>query len=166
MQRGEEFPYTLIHARRVILQIVPRCRICQYIPTYRIRPLAFKLLERIYGIAQTLTHLVPLLVENKPIRDNMLKRHRVRHHRRDGMKGKEPPSCLIDSLGNEVRGEMGVKSILVLKRIVPLRVGHRPRVKPNINEVWFAIHRLPIRRYKNDIIHVGAMDIYGVIIRI
>ena len=59
------------------------------------------------------------------------------------MECKEPSACLVNTFGYEIgRIEFTrIKSLLVLKGIVNLGIGHRTRIKPHIDQVKFAVHR-------------------------
>ena len=59
------------------------------------------------------------------------------------MKRVEPATRLVYSLCYEIRrvSLVLVDKLLILKRIVQLSVRHRTRVKPNIYQVAFSLHR-------------------------
>lgn len=53
----------------------------------------------------------------------------------DGHERIEPAAGLINSLADEVGGEVIFKHLLVFEGIVPLRKGHRTGVKPAVNHL-------------------------------
>ena len=79
------------------------------------------------------------------------------------MQRKEPAACLVNALRDEVRR---ARSVLILKRIVILRIGHCPRVEPHIYQVQLSLHRLARRRAQHDVIHIRPMQVYhrGVVV--
>ena len=82
------------------------------------------------------------------------------------MERKEPSAGLVDTLGDEI-GRIYlavVKRLLVFKRIVYLCIRHGAGVKPHVDEVFLAIHRFSGGREQNDVIDIGTMEVYAVII--
>ena len=70
-------------------------------------------------------------------------RHSFKTVEKDGLrvKGVEPPSRLVDGLADEICREAAVEFRLVLTRVVPLCVGHRPGVEPCVYHLGSALHR-------------------------
>ena len=74
----------------------------------------------------------------------------------------EPAARLIDSFTDVIRRELRFEFLLVLKRIVPLRHGHRTRVKPDIDEIGYTRHALRAAAFgaiPMDLIDIRAMKI-------
>ena len=61
-------------------------------------------------------------------------------------------------------GAVVLNFILVFKRVVPLRIWHRTTVKPNIDQVTFAVHRLAARAYQHNAVHDVTMQIYFIVV--
>ena len=60
------------------------------------------------------------------------------------MQSKEPTTCLVNTLVDEVARECDtlINQVLILKWIVYLCVWHRTRIEPNVNQVGLALHWL------------------------
>ena len=82
------------------------------------------------------------------------------------MKGEEPSASLVNAFGNEICRESAAAlyKFCVFKRIVQLCIRHGTGIEPYINKVGFSTHRFAARRYQDIIIHVGAMQIYFLIV--
>ena len=82
------------------------------------------------------------------------------------MERKEPAARLVNAFGDEVGGIylMAVQQFLVLERIVYLRIGHGAGVEPNVNQVGLALHGFAVLRNEDDVVHVGAVQVYLVIV--
>ena len=102
-----------------------------------------------------------VLVENQAVRDHIFVGYRVEDQARDGVKGKKPAPGLVDALGDKISGEGGsaINSVLVLKGIVHLGIGHCARVKPNINEVALAMHGLSLGAGQHPIVHKRTVQV-------
>jgi len=75
------------------------------------------------------------------------------------MKGKEPSSCLIYAFSNEICWVIIVKCFLVFEWIMPLRIRHSARVKPNVNKVCFSLHSLTRIAHQEYIVNIRSMKI-------
>ncbi len=75
------------------------------------------------------------------------------------MQREEPAARLIDALGDEVGRVDVAESLLVFERVVHLCIGHGARVEPYVDQIGFAVHRLALGRYQDDLIHVGPVEV-------
>ena len=144
VQRREELTAYLIDTLDVELQVVPRRRVADHVPAQGVRAILLDRLEGIDSIAQTLTHLVAILIEHEPVGDDSLVAIRPTYHRSDSVEREEPPTRLVHPFGDEVRGEgaTAVEQFLIFKGIVELCEGHSTRVKPHVDEVRLTAHGL------------------------
>ena len=73
-----------------------------------------------------LRHLVTLGIKHQTSRNHVLKGHRIENHRSNGMECKEPATCLVHTLVDEVgrEGSVIVNQFFVLKGIMVLGVRH------------------------------------------
>ena len=117
--------------------------------------------ERINGISPTFGHLVSFGIKNQSVGNNIFEGHGVEYHRGDSMQREEPTAGLIHSLGDEIGREMGpvVDQFFILERVVYLSVRHSSRVKPDVDQVFFANHPLSRGGYQYNIIHIRAMQV-------
>ena len=166
VQRSEELAAHLLHTVHVKLQVVPRRRVGNHIPAQGVRAILLDGREGVYRIAQALRHLVSVLVEHQSVGDDRLVADTVKHHGGDGMERKKPATCLVNALGDEVGGIylMVVQQFLVFKRIVNLCIGHGTGVKPYVNQVRLALHRLTVGADQHNLVHIWAVQVYLVII--
>ena len=113
-----------------------------------------------------LAHLVAFSVEHKSGGYDILECHTVEHHGGDGMKRKEPATCLVNALVDEVGRECRtvVNLIPVLKRIMNLCVRHGTAVKPHIDEVGLTFHGFARLADKRNLIDKRTVKVYAVII--
>ena len=98
--------------------------------------------------------------------DDVLIRALVKEQRRNRNERVEPAARLIDRLGDKVCGEIFLKDLLVLKRIVPLRKRHRTRVEPAVDDLGHAVHFLTaLLARERDCVDVRTMqfDIGGAV---
>ena len=166
MQCAEELAGHLVHTRGVKLQVVPRRGVGDHIPPQGICSLLLHDHEWVYAVAEALRHLIPILIQDETIGDHVLVGDAVKEHCRKGMEGKEPSSRLVHSLGNEVGREVAplIHHLAVLKGVVQLSVGHRPGVKPHIDEVGLPDHRLPLAVAEGQVVHIGSVEIDPLVI--
>ena len=82
------------------------------------------------------------------------------------MQGIKPTAGLVYSFSNEICGESQsfIDQVFIFKRIVPLRVRHRTRIKPHVDQVSLALHRLAFIRYQSDGINERLVQIKGVVV--
>ena len=166
MQCAEELAGHLVHARWVKLQVVPRRGVGDHIPPEGVCPLLLHDHKGVYAVAKALRHLIPILIQDETIGDHVLVGDTVKEHRRKGMEGKEPPSSLVHSLGNEVGREVAplIHHLAVLKGVVQLCVGHRPGVKPHIDEICLPDHRSSLAVAEDQVVHIGSVEIDPLVI--
>ena len=162
VQRSEELATYFFNAGRIKLKIVPRLSIGKHIPAKRVRAISIKSLERIHGIAQTLAHLLSLLVKHQSVGYDPLEGRSSAYHRMDCMQGIEPSSCLIHALCDEIRSTTEITCILASESC--LRIRHRAGIKPHVYQIRLSCHLLPAWADKENIIHIRTMKIYPVII--
>ena len=147
VERAEELAAHLVHAVAVELEVVPRLRVRNHVPPRGVGAVGREDVEGVDGIAQTLRHLVAVLVEHQTVRDDVAEGHRVEEHRGDGVQREEPAARLVDTLGDEVgRVDRAEVVASVFEGVVQLGIGHGTRVEPYVDEVRFAAHRLALRR--------------------
>ena len=72
--------------------------------------------------------------------DAVFERRPVEQHRGDGLQGVEPATGLVDGFRDEVRREVLLKFLLVLKGIVPLGEGHGAGVVPAVDNLLDPVH--------------------------
>src|SRR3569832_2589760 len=75
------------------------------------------------------------------------------------MQGEKPTTSLVNPFSNKVSGIILLKLLNVLKRIMPLSIGHCTTVEPDIYQICFAIHFLSGIGNENDIVYVRAMQV-------
>ena len=61
---AEELAANLVHSGLVELEIVPRLSVREHIPSQSIGAVSVESLERIHRVAQSLRHLVAILIED------------------------------------------------------------------------------------------------------
>ena len=82
------------------------------------------------------------------------------------MESEEPSARLVDTLGDEV-GRVGcavVDEFAVFKWVVYLGVWHGTRVEPHVYEVEFASEDIALVRDELDVVDIGAVEVYFVIV--
>ena len=82
------------------------------------------------------------------------------------MKGEEPTARLVDALCDKVGREerATVNQVGVLKRIMQLGERHGTAVKPHVNEVRLAPHRLSLAAHEHDVVNIGAVQVDAVVV--
>ena len=75
---------------------------------------------------------------------DIFERYGIESHRCNCVKRIEPATSLIDTFSDEIRREILLKFFFIFKRIMPLCVRHRTRIKPNINQIQLSFHRTTI----------------------
>ena len=104
MLRNEELALDLGDAIRIEFEVVPRLGVRNHVPAGRVGPVLAQGLERINGIAQSLGHLLAVLIEDQAIADNVFVRHGIEDHRGNRVQRIEPAAGLVHALRNEVSG--------------------------------------------------------------
>ena len=110
------------------------------IPANRVRTVGVERVERVNGVALGLRHLLSVLILNVAENKNVFIGRSVEQQGRNGEQRIEPASRLIDSLGNKLRRELLLEQVVIFKRIVVLREGHRAGVEPAVDNFGHAVH--------------------------
>ena len=72
----------------------------------------------------------------------------------------KPAACLVDALGDEVGREGGLERLLVLEGVVLLRVRHRARLEPAVEDLVDAAERsAALGGRELDIVEELAVDV-------
>ena len=121
-------------------------------------------LKRIHSVAQTLRHLVAVLVEHQTVGNHRFESYAIEQHRGDGVQREEPTAGLIDTFRDEIGGEVGLEELLVLERVVQLAVRHGAGVEPHVDEVALAVHLLTRRRNQHDGINIRFMEVNIIVV--
>ena len=160
VKRTEELAAHLVHTLDVELEIVPRLGVRDHVPAHGVRAVLLDHLERVDGVAQPLAHLVAVLVEHQPVRDDVPESDAVEQHRGQRMQREEPAPRLIDALGHEI-GRVDPTELLSVdfKRIVRLRVRHGSRIEPHVDQIFLPVHGLSGGRNQYNIVHVWAVQV-------
>ena len=70
----------------------------------------------------------------------------------------KPAACLVDALGDEVGREGGLERLLVLEGVVLLRVRHRARLEPAVEDLVDALEgALALLRGELDVVEELAV---------
>ena len=82
------------------------------------------------------------------------------------MQGKEPATCLVNALIDEIAGEgrVLVDEFGIFERIVYLGIRHGAGVKPNVNQVGLTLHGLTGSTYQHDVVHIRTVQVYLVVV--
>ena len=91
-------------------------------------------------IAPRLGHLLALAIDDHPHDHAVAVGGLVKQQRALGEQREEPPACLVEALGDEVRGMRALEELAVLERVMALRERHRARVVPAVDHVRDASH--------------------------
>ena len=84
----------------------------------------------------------------------------VEQQGRNGEQRIEPASRLIDSLGNKLRRELLLEQVVIFKRIVVLREGHRTGVEPAVDNLRHAVHlAAALRALYCNRVDIGAVQL-------
>ena len=162
IERAEELAADLDDTRLVELEVIPGLGVGEHIPAQGIGAVGVKRLERIDGVAETLGHLVTVLVKDKAVGDHALEGGSAADHRMDGVEGVEPSAGLVDAFGDEVCRAAELGAAKVAQAFLGVR--HRAGVEPYVDEVALADHLLPAVADKEDIVDVRPVEVYLVVI--
>ena len=135
VQRAEELSLNLGDAVRIEFEVVPRLSVGNHVPAGRVGAVLAQGLERIHGVAQSLGHLLAVLIQDQAIADNVFVRYGIEDHRGNRVQRVEPAAGLVHALRNEV-GRVRLTRVdffFVFKRVMPLGIRHGPAVKPDVN---------------------------------
>ena len=124
----------------------PRRAVDIEIPADGIGAKLFESLERINRVALGLRHLLSVLILYMAQNDEVLIRRLVKDQGGDSQKGIEPSSRLIHRLGDEVRRELLLKQLLILKRIMVLCKRHGTGIEPAVDYLRDSLHLLSALR--------------------
>ena len=105
------------------------------VPAQRVGAERVKHFPWVEHVALALAHLLAAVVNDVAQADDVAIRRRVEHQRRDRVQTVEPTARLIDRLADEVRWKALFEQIGVLERVVPLRVRHRTRIEPRVDDL-------------------------------
>ena len=115
-------------------------------PAHGVRTVAIEDLAHIGVVPQRLGHLLPVAAEHDAVTGDPGERGAVEQRTREHVHHVEPAAGLPDVLDDEVGGRVLVEPLLVLERIVHLRIRHRARVEPHVEDILDpAHHGLPGR---------------------
>lgn len=95
--------------------------------------------------------------------DAVLERRLAEERRGHGKQGVEPPSRLVNRLGDEVRGEGLFEDFLVLEGIVPLCKGHRTAVIPAVQHLGRAVHLAAALALEGHFVDVRTVQLDAVV---
>ena len=116
--------------------------------------------ERVDGVALGLRHLLSVLILNVTENEDVFIGRSVEQQGRNGEQRIEPASRLIDSLGNELRRELLLEQVVIFKRIVVLREGHRAGGEPAVDNLRHAVHlAAALRALYCDSVDIGAVQL-------
>ena len=101
----------------------------------RIRAVLCNDLHRVGVVVQALGHLLAVLGQDDSGDHAVEERGLVEQSCGDDRKRIEPTAGLVQTLVDEVGGEMGLEALLVLEGIVHLGVGHRAGLEPAVQDV-------------------------------
>ena len=141
-QLAQEQPHALADLVGVEQVGVPRLLGGEEVPAQRVGAVAVEDLPRVDDVAQRLGHLAALAVEDQPEAQHALVRRPAEQQRRDGEQRVEPAARLIERLADVVGREALLEALLVLERRVLLGERHRAGVKPHVDDLGHARHRL------------------------
>mmetsp|Transcript_20911 Transcript_20911/g.40517 ORF Transcript_20911/g.40517 Transcript_20911/m.40517 type:complete len:374 (-) Transcript_20911:867-1988(-) len=106
----------------------------------RVRAVVVDDLPRVRVVLQPLGHLLAVSRQHQPVDDEILEGGLAKESRGDDHERVEPSACLVESLGDEVGGELGFEALLVLERVVELAVGHGSGLEPAVEDFGGALH--------------------------
>ncbi len=119
--------------------------------------------DRVPGVDHVslgLGHLLTLCVQDHVVDDHVPERRAHAQHRADREQGVEPASGLVERLADEVGREVCAEGIIVLVRPVPLGVGHRSGVEPDVQNRGVTAHRSPaLLTRPHELVDVGSMGV-------
>ena len=92
-------------------------------------------------VPKRLRHFLATRVLHVANHHDVLVDRRVLQQHAERVQRVEPAACLVNGLADEVCGELVFEHVLVLKRVVPLCVRHRARIKPGVEHFWQSLHR-------------------------
>ena len=157
---GEELPLSLDDSLIVETVRKPGRGVRVEEPADRVRPMAAESLHRVHRISLRLRHLLPVLILNMAENQDIFIGRPVEEDRGLRKERVEPSPRLIHRLTDELRRKLGGEELLVLKRIVMLRIGHRAGIKPAVNDLRHPFHPpAAVRAAALDLIHIGLMEL-------
>ena len=83
---------------------------------------------------------MPVLIQNQSDTDHILETFLIHIKGTDGMQRIEPTTRLINRLADEIGRELFPENLMILIRVTPLCIGHRSRIKPDINQFRHPTH--------------------------
>ena len=94
----------------------------------------FHQLVRWRVVAQALGHLLAVFGKHHAVDDDIAERRLLEQRRREHHQRVEPAAGLVEAFGDVLRREAGLEQVAVLERIVQLRIGHRARFEPAVQD--------------------------------
>ena len=118
--------------------------------------------ERVDGVAETLGHLVAVLVEDKAVGDDALECGGAADHGVDGVEGIEPAAGLVNAFCDEVGGTAEIGAVDAAESGLGER--HRAGIEPHVDEVRLACHLPAAGADEEDIVDIGTVEVDPVIV--
>ena len=149
IERSEEFSAYFVNTFGIEFQVVPRLRVGKHVHANRVGTIFLHHFKGVHHVAHVLAHLISFGIEHQSRRDNVLESYTIEHHCCDGVQRKEPTTRLVNAFVNEVGRECDafVDEFGILEGVMHLCIGHRARIEPHVNEVYFAFHGLSCLTY-------------------
>ena len=116
--------------------------------------------ERIGVVSETLAHLSAVRGKDEAVDDQMAVRGVVEQRSPQNEERVEPPTGLVNALGDKVGREASLKDFLVLERVVKLGIWHGARLEPAVKHLEDAMERLAsLLRGDGEVVDALAMQI-------
>ena len=167
-QGGEELLLPLNNGLLVEAAGQPGGGVGVEVPAQGVRAELLQGLHGVHGVALGLGHLLAVLVLHQALDQHVLKGGLVKQQGGDGQQAVEPAAGLVHGLGDEVRGELALEKLLVLKGIVVLGKGHGAGVEPAVDDLGHTVHLLAaVGAGDGHLVHIGPvqLDVVGAILR-
>ena len=103
-------------------------------------------------------HFLPIFGQNNTVYYDVFCCRQIEKSDRQHIQCVKPTTCLIKTLPDKVCRKAIVKSCLILKRIVQLRIGHRTGFEPAIKNIFDAVILFTIFM-DNQLIDKVAVDV-------
>ena len=125
------------------------------IPAQSIRALRLEDVFRVGVVLEAFGELCAVGGQQHAVPDGVAERRRVEQSGGQHMQSVEPAACLIHILHDEISREVRLEPLSVLKRVVHLGIGHRPRLEPAVQHFGHSSHL----RLAAGIVGVGAHEL-------
>ena len=121
----------------------PHDRARDQVGPQRVGPEALDHAHRVGVVLEPLGHLLAVGGEDQPVDDHVLERWPAKERGREHVQRVEPAAGLIEALGDEVGREVALDVVLLarVEGVVVLRVGHRARFEPAVEDLLDPTHR-------------------------